>query len=603
MDSQGATSVTATTDHRPEEIVVMDVDVLIVGSGPVGATFARELVKQHRTVLMIDAGAQQSARYGQHLKNSYLYQRNIDLFVSVIRGHLSLASVPTRDDPVLTLDPSAFTYDPKRYDGFIKNSQNPDQDRHVNLDAAASTYAVGGMATHWTCATPQFDKEVELSWTSPAGVEHKYPIDLGEMDTLYADAEKIIRTTECAYNDSIRHQLVKNALKKEGFKVESLPLAVQRRTDRPDLVTWSGTDTVLDRRKRELRDGIWKLHELADPADDLADPARKSKKEDKGEFLLWPEHQCRKLKFNNNKDSVEYAEVLDLTNFKKQYHIYAQVYVVACNALLTPQLLFSSDLTHKQLPALGHYLTEQPMAFCQVVLHQHLIDNITNYLRDDKGGELRDLIKRVEEHRENRSYDPIPIPINELEPNLLIRVTSTEPWHCQIHRDAFSYGDIPPDVDPRLIVDLRWFGICRPRRENRVEFSKKLMDSFRMPQPTFYFELSEEERIKAGEMMGHMTKVADKLGGYLPGSQPQFLKPGLPLHFAGTTRMGKDADTSVVNENSKVHTVNNLYLGGNGLHPFGNAANPTLTSMAMALKSARYINTQILKKEKSSQSM
>ena len=66
----------------------------------------------------------------------------------------------------------------------------------------------------------------------------------------------------------------------------------------------------------------------------------------------------------------------------------------------------------------------------------------------------------------------------------------------------------------------------------------------------------------------------------MPGSEPQFLTPGLPLHIAGTTRMGKDEKTSVVDPNSQVWRVKNLFLGGNGLHPFGNAANPTLTSVA-----------------------
>ncbi|MDQ3761396.1 MAG: pyranose oxidase [Actinomycetota bacterium] len=544
-----------------------DVDVLIIGSGPIGATFARELVKPGRTVHMIDAGAQQSAHYGEHLKNSFLYQRNVDLFVSVIRGHLSPVSVPTRDDPVLTLDPSAFQYDPTEYSGFIKNAQNPDQNRHENLDAAAVTYAVGGMATHWTCATPRFHKEVELSWTSPAGVEHKYPIPLDELDQLYQQAEEIICTTNKAFDQSIRHQLVRSALSEQGIKeVESLPLAVRRREDDKDLVTWSGTDTVLG---------------------PLADPAWMSRttKEQDGEFVLFPQHQCKRLVFNSEQNEVEYAEVRNLTDLSKEIYIRAKIYVVACNALLTPQLLFASDLTDERLPALGHYLTEQPMSFCQVLLHQHLIDKIESYLENK-------LAKRVIDYRENHSYDPISIPIHEPEPNLWIPVSKENPWHCQIHRDAFSYGDVAPDVDPRLVVDLRWFGICRPRSENKVTFSTRIMDSFGMPQPTFCFKLSEEERRNASRMMDHMTNVAPALGGYLPGSEPQFLKPGLPLHFAGTTRMGQDAETSVVNEDSRVHIVENLYLGGNGLHPFGNAANPTLTSMAIALKSARHINDQ-----------
>src|SRR5680860_977194 len=77
----------------------LTVDVLIVGSGPVGSTYARKLVEAGRSVYMVDAGARHSLRPGEHLKNSYLYQRNIDLFASVIRGHLlSLIHIsePTR---------------------------------------------------------------------------------------------------------------------------------------------------------------------------------------------------------------------------------------------------------------------------------------------------------------------------------------------------------------------------------------------------------------------------------------------------------------------------------------------------------------------------
>ena len=47
------------------------IDILIIGSGPVGATFARILSEQKpdAKILMVDAGPRLTARAGQHIKN------------------------------------------------------------------------------------------------------------------------------------------------------------------------------------------------------------------------------------------------------------------------------------------------------------------------------------------------------------------------------------------------------------------------------------------------------------------------------------------------------------------------------------------------------
>ena len=72
----------------------MEVDILVVGTGPLGATFARKLVEGGCSVLMIDAGPQISKRPGEHLKNSFLYRKNALSFADVIaKNHFHL-SVP-----------------------------------------------------------------------------------------------------------------------------------------------------------------------------------------------------------------------------------------------------------------------------------------------------------------------------------------------------------------------------------------------------------------------------------------------------------------------------------------------------------------------------
>lgn len=102
------------------DIEVLDVDVLIVGTGPVGATFARKCMDNDKvTVLHVDTGAQLSKIPGRNLKNSFFYQRNINPFSKVIQGHVAPLSIPTSSTFSPTADPAGFSHDPEKYPGFV----------------------------------------------------------------------------------------------------------------------------------------------------------------------------------------------------------------------------------------------------------------------------------------------------------------------------------------------------------------------------------------------------------------------------------------------------------------------------------------------------
>jgi choline dehydrogenase-like flavoprotein len=60
-------------------------------------------------------------------------------------------------------------------------------------------------------------------------------------------------------------------------------------------------------------------------------------------------------------------------------------------------------------------------------------------------------------------------------------------------------------------------------------------------------------------------------------------------HHLGTTRMGTDPRTSVVNSDCRIHSVRNLYIAGGAVFPTSSQANPTLTIVALALRLANHL--------------
>lgn len=62
-----------------------------------------------------------------------------------------------------------------------------------------------------------------------------------------------------------------------------------------------------------------------------------------------------------------------------------------------------------------------------------------------------------------------------------------------------------------------------------------------------------------------------------------------PHHFMGTTRMHTDPQCGVVDANSRVHGLQNLFVTGSSVFPTGGFANPTLTIIALALRLADHL--------------
>ncbi|KZV78658.1 pyranose oxidase [Exidia glandulosa HHB12029] len=572
-------------------------DVFIAGSGPIGATYARLLVDRGYSVCMVDIGDVHDGHHpGAHLKNEIRFQKDIDAFVRVIQGALSTVSIPTSSMVLPTLDPAAYHVPPKGGkdgDAIITHGRNPKQELFDNLGAEAVTRCVGGMSTHWTCATPELIKGVERPQIFPSSDTN----DKEEWEKLYKAAKYLIGTSDTQFNESIRHKIVFDALTNskdfKGRGVKALPLACRRIGDGP-YVRWHSAENIYGK-----------------------DFFVKTPANGKGIFRLLHSTRCTKLYEKGGEiQLVEVRSLIKAMDKKNEedsdFAIKARVYVIAAGAVATPQILANSEFgglrrqetagtKNVLIPSLGKYITEQPMAFCQIVLRQ--VDQVDKS-EDGKDKDANGNVvvrppwwtKAVADHQKAFPNDPIKMrvigsPYQDPEPQVNIPVSKEFPWHAQIHRDAFSYGEAGPLVDARLVVDLRFFGMQHGVPENRIIF-EDYRDTYGMPQATFHYLPTPDRAKQASDMMEDMMKAAHVLGGYLPGSNPQFMTPGLALHLGGSIRLGHEGEKSetVADYNSRVWNTKNLYVAGNGTIPTAFAGNPTLTSICFAIRSASAIH-------------
>ncbi|KAK0185761.1 pyranose 2-oxidase [Armillaria mellea] len=494
-------------------------DVFIAGSGPIGSTYARTIIDQdpNPRVLMADIGAQEDAVIGAHQKNAVKFQKDIDSFVYTIKGALQPTSVPSAR--LVSSDPSNQV--------------------STNLPACAVTRAVGGMATHWTCACPE-----------PHAEERKEnPISKRELDALLQRGKALLDVNGDQFDESIRHRVVKSTLTdalKGTREVHSIPFGRQTVAPRTrNLSPGLGRTTVLGEELSTYKNHHFTLSPETRVTRLVPDPANPSKV---------VAAVCRNLK--TDRDILVCAKNRPLSSPVDRY-----------------AHLKSFGTAGIRPDALGKNLTEQSIAFCQIVLKRSIVEAI----KTDPA--YKDL---VTEHREKHPNDPLPIPFDDPEPQVTIPYSSKYPWHTQIHRDAFSYGDVGPRSDPRVVVDLRFFGKSDIVKENKVTLAMTTPISMACrSQLSLSSALERMESVTTGKMMQDMTSIANMLGGYLPGSEPQFMEAGLALHITGTTRIGNDPKTYT--------GFSNLWIGGNGCIPDSTACNPTLTSVAIAIKGAESV--------------
>jgi len=228
---------------------------------------------------------------------------------------------------------------------------------------------------------------------------------------------------------------------------------------------------------------------------------------------------------------------------KTEHYLKAKTVVLSMGTLETPRLLLHSGI---QGEAIGHYLTN----------HSWVQAKGKNSSNSSVTGKQSILIPQIE----GKPY--------------------------QIHLTAGKKN-----------ISMNGFGKVESRYENKLTLDSKKMDENGIPQIKIDFSYSERDKEIINQMCNNMNLASTALGAVLTPkdrNSPFILRPpGADHHEVGTCRMGVEPSTSATNLYGQVHFIPGLYIADNSVLPSIGAANPVLTTVALAFRTADHIIQQL----------
>ncbi|QRM45488.1 GMC oxidoreductase [Rhizobium sp. BG4] len=138
---------------------------------------------------------------------------------------------------------------------------------------------------------------------------------------------------------------------------------------------------------------------------------------------------------------------------------------------------------------------------------------------------------------------------------------------------------------------VRCFMEMRPSDASYVTVLPEVADQLGTPIAFVKHDITDED-VRAVARLAEQARVALQAAGI----GELTVEPDLAgllrndaSHHLGGAAMGHDPQTSVVDTNLRVHSVDNLFLAGGMVFPTGGSANPTMTVIALSIRLARHL--------------
>lgn len=430
--------------------------------------------------------------------------------------------------------------------------------------------AVGGSTTHWSGATPRF---MDHEWKTASTYGRldganllDWPIDSATMDPWYTKAEKAMGST---------HRHGRPALPANNnykvFAAGAEAIGLKYYATGP----YATNAEPYDGRPASIQDGF---NFQGDKSGAKWSTAVREipRALETGNLDLRPECQAVKITHDaaGKVDGVEYLDGSGALH--KQA---ARVVCVAGNSIESPRLLLMSESS----------------------LHPNGLANSSgqvgkNYMRHMTGSAYAAFDKPVRMYRgetmagiiaDNAINDPNRgfaggYYMETLSLGVPFMAAFVEPgtWGPDFTRLMDAYENL---------AGMWIVGEDMPQESNRVTLNHDVKDQHGLPVPNVHFD----DHPNDVAMRNHAYQVAEDLYGSVGALWTHRTPPYPSTHNLGTNRMSAKPEDGVVNEYGRTHDVENLFISDGSVMTTGAAANPTLTIVALAMRQADHILSEM----------
>lgn len=324
-----------------------------------------------------------------------------------------------------------------------------------------------------------------------------------------------------------------------------------------------------------------------------------------------------------SEDGTKVKRLRVLADTDSGFWIEAKVFILAAGGVENPRLLLLSNTVHasgigNEFGVVGRYFMEHPLVptaafqFADRAGDARHFDSLYTYLRN-RPAIFSHRLSRAAEERNKALYaicyiEPVFGDSNK-------GVESLKHFHRFI-RTLRAPDDLGLHLS-NLIRDFRGVAAlarylllsgnsgvsrwelttsieCSPNPDSRITLSSE-KDRLGMNKVRLDWRLTELDRhtmrtvvlTVAEEFAKSGTAKVDPYAAALDGTWTR--NPGWINHHMGTTRMGVDPRTSVVDSDCRVHGVTNLYIAGSSVFPCAPSHSPTFTILALALRLADHV--------------